>query len=58
MARKLKRERKVKREKKSPWKYSVSVEAVPDEEMPNGETLIMIEEDDRWNLCMEGNRGT
>ena len=54
-ARKLKKEKKVKREKKSRQKYSVSVEEVPDEEMPNGETLIMIEEDDQkdlfWFIC-------
>jgi hypothetical protein len=38
--------KKLKREKKSPQKYSVSVEEVPDEDIPNGDSPIMIEEDD------------
>ena len=45
-ARALKREKKVKREKKSPRKYSVMVKEVPDEDMPNGDVSITIEEDD------------
>ena len=49
-ARQLKKEKKVKREKKSSRKYSVSVEEVPDEDMPNGDSPITIEEDDRRDL--------
>jgi len=28
------------------WKYSVAMEEVPDEEMPNGDSPITIEEED------------
>lgn len=48
--RQLKKEKRVKREKNSMQKYSVTMEEVPDEEMPNGESLIMIEEDDQRDL--------
>jgi hypothetical protein len=40
----LKRKRRLKREKENGKKYSVTMEEVPDEEMPNGERLIMIKE--------------
>jgi Retroviral aspartyl protease len=49
-ARQLKKVKKVKREKNSTWKYSVTIEEVPDEDMPNGDSLIMIEEDDQKGL--------
>ena len=42
----LKKEKKANREKNSPRKYSVTVEEVPDEDMPNGDVPIMIKEDD------------
>jgi Retroviral aspartyl protease len=41
-ARQLKKEKKVKREKNSTQKYSVMMEEVPDEDMPNGDSLIII----------------
>ena len=44
--RKVKKVKKVKREKKTLRKYSVSMEEIPDEEIPNGDDLIMIEDDD------------
>ena len=44
--RKTKKEKKVKREKRTLRKYLVSMKEVPDEEMPNGDDLIMMEEDD------------
>jgi hypothetical protein len=40
----MKRRRRLKREKENGKKYSVMMEKVPDEEMPNGERLIMIDE--------------
>jgi hypothetical protein len=39
-----KKEKRLGKERINPWKYSVTMEEVPDEEMPNGEKLIMIEE--------------
>ena len=47
--RKVKKE-KVKREKKTSRKYSLSMEEIPDEEMPNRDDSITIKEDDQWNL--------
>ena len=38
--RKLKKQKQVKREEASLRKYAVTIEEVPDEEMPNGEILI------------------
>ena len=38
----------MKKEKEYSRKYSVTMEQVPDEEMPNGERLIMIEDLD-WD---------
>lgn len=32
------------KEKTNSWKYSVTMEEIPDEEMPNGERPTMIEE--------------
>ena len=46
LVRQLKKEKQVKREKKSTRKYSVTMEEIPEEEMPNGDSLIVIEEDD------------
>ena len=46
----VKKVKKVKREKNSMQKYSVTMEEVPDEDMPNGDRLIMIEEDDQKDL--------
>jgi hypothetical protein len=40
----MKRRRRLTREKENGKKYSVTMEEVPDEEMPNGERLIMINE--------------
>jgi hypothetical protein len=40
----VKRRRRLKRENKNGKKYSVTMEEVPNKEMPNGERLIMIEE--------------
>ena len=48
--RRMKKVKKVKREKNSPRKYSVTMEEVPDEDMPNGEKPIMIEEEDQKDL--------
>jgi hypothetical protein len=48
-----KKEMRLGREKMNPQKYSVTMEEIPDEEMPNGEKPIMIEElgkDDRDDL--------
>ena len=52
-----KRKRKMEREKEHMWKYSVTMEEVPDEEMPNGEGLIMIEEEDDWHDLFQAIRG-
>jgi hypothetical protein len=49
-ARQLKKVKKVKREKNSTRKYSVTMEEVPDEDMPNGDSPITIEEDDQKDL--------
>ena len=38
--RKLKKRRREKREEASPRKYAVTMEEVPDEQMPNGEIPI------------------
>jgi hypothetical protein len=49
----MKRRRRLTREKENEKKYSVTMEEVPDEEMPNGERLIMIDkldEDSQENV--------
>jgi hypothetical protein len=48
--RQLKKVKKVKREKSSTRKYSVTMEEVPDEDMPNGDSPITIKEDDQKDL--------
>jgi hypothetical protein len=40
----MKRRRRLTREKENGKKYSVTMEEVPDEEMPDGERPIMIDE--------------
>jgi predicted aspartyl protease len=48
--RQFKKVKKVKREKNSTRKYSVMMEEVPDEDMPNGDSPITIKEDDQKDL--------
>ena len=45
--RKMKKEKRKKKEKEHPRKYSVMMEEVEDEEMPNGEVPIMIEKEEQ-----------
>ena len=45
--RKMKKEKRKKKEKECPRKYSVMMEEVEDEEMPNGEVPIMIEKEEQ-----------
>ena len=57
-ARQLKKVKKVKREKSSTRKYSVTMEEVPDEDMPNGDSPITIKEGDEWKAAFATRQGS